>query len=84
MSQLSTTAEVARVDAHEWQRAQALQADLLIDAIAGRARADLEGLSVAQIYNALVARIEAMGMRPAEQKVLRVAHWIFLTPSSTT
>jgi len=53
-----------------------LQTDVLIDAIAGSARDQLEGLPVPVIYARLCAQLRAMGLVPAEDKVRRVAAWI--------
>lgn len=52
------------------------QTDMLIDAIAGSARDQLEGLPVPVIYARLCAQLHAMGLVPAEEKVQRVAAWI--------
>jgi hypothetical protein len=52
------------------------QTDLLVDAIAGEARSQLEGQPVLTIYHSICRQLREMGLEPAEAKVYQVACWI--------
>ena len=60
------------------------QTDMLIDAITGARRAELEGLPVAMVFARLCAQLRAMGLRPDEPKVLRIARWISTSNDADT
>ena len=58
------------------------QTDMLIDAITGASREQLEQLPVPVIFNRLCAQLRGMGLEPAEAKVMRVARWISMVDPS--
>ena len=75
MSQLMTADATGRTMEDGRSRVLA-QADVLIGVITGTAREQLKKLPVPGVYDRLCAQLRAVGLEPAEAKVLRVATWI--------